>query len=635
MSIYLKQVILENWMCYRGRVVLDLKPTAYAVTARRLDNQERSNYSGKSALFEAIHFALDGSLNKDRHQGVEGWLTDGAKEGGVELHLSTGEVIRRTRKRGSSTQVEFRNAKKDHAQALIDQFTGVAGDFTATSYFQQRKMARLVLADAGERMKLVSSWIDLAPLEQAEELLSAQVADVAWKTTTARGKLQFVRDTIAAHPPEETLALHVRECDSIIADTRKKLDDVAANVRDAFARIDAVKLNDSYQTALAERDAAARNAKLPKTTLAELAKCEATWKDLRGVVHLAKAELRQKQALASGEFDGKCPVAGIACPAKESINADAKKNQKLLAKAEAVYSRHAEQEQTAESQVTRLRDEVQHARTAQIRFEMHDKRCAELSARITDMPPEVAVLDDASIAQLESDMRDATRLRAEYQAALKLVKEAAAEESRIVDELAGAEQRLTIVRRALTIFGKAGAQRRIAERAVAAIQRGANDMLQESGIDLSVDIQWSHEGSDLARACTCGHPFPKSAREKTCERCGEPRGLNIIHRLDVLLSEQSGAAEDLAGASMQLSASAWLRNERGVRWSVAMIDEPFSQLDAANRRAFSTHLAAMLKGRYGFEQAFVISHSSDVNHTFPARIEICSDGKFSTMKVIE
>ena len=71
----------------------------------------------------------------------------------------------------------------------------------------------------------------------------------------------------------------------------------------------------------------------------------------------------------------------------------------------------------------------------------------------------------------------------------------------------------------------------------------------------------------------------------------------MVHRLDIELSDRSGAAEDLAGAAFQLSASAWLRSERNSAWSVALLDEPFSQLDAGNRRAFATHLAAMLSGR--------------------------------------
>ena len=65
-----------------------------------------------------------------------------------------------------------------------------------------------------------------------------------------------------------------------------------------------------------------------------------------------------------------------------------------------------------------------------------------------------------------------------------------------------------------------------------------------------------------------------------------------------------------------------------------MLDEPFSQLDAGNRRAFATHLAAMLSGRYGFSQSFVVSHNQETVAMLPGRIEITSDGGRSVARVV-
>jgi hypothetical protein len=153
------------------------------------------------------------------------------------------------------------------------------------------------------------------------------------------------------------------------------------------------------------------------------------------------------------------------------------------------------------------------------------------------------------------------------------------------------------------------------------IEEGANYALEECGIDLRVEVRWSREGQGVARQCDeCGQPFPSSLKVKQCGRCGAERGALLIHKLDLALSDRSGAAEDLAGAALQLAASAWLRAERGSAWGTAIIDEPTAQLDAGNRRAFMRHLAAMLRGRYAFEQALVVSHDPAATSMLPGRI---------------
>jgi len=62
-----------------------------------------------------------------------------------------------------------------------------------------------------------------------------------------------------------------------------------------------------------------------------------------------------------------------------------------------------------------------------------------------------------------------------------------------------------------------------------------------------------------------------------------------------------------------------------VQWGTAFIDEPFGALDEANRKAFAAHLTAMLRGRFGFEQAFVVAHSPDVLDAMPGRVTVMAD----------
>ena len=85
----------------------------------------------------------------------------------------------------------------------------------------------------------------------------------------------------------------------------------------------------------------------------------------------------------------------------------------------------------------------------------------------------------------------------------QLIKERAAAEAR----LAAAEAEVRKWRAAAAILGRNGAQRRCAETGLAEIQAKANDLLSNSGIDLSLALSWFREGGDAAKRCgDCGVP---------------------------------------------------------------------------------------------------------------------------------
>jgi hypothetical protein len=356
---------------------------------------------------------------------------------------------------------------------------------------------------------------------------------------------------------------------------------------------------------------------------------------------MAKAQVEEKRALAQGRFDGRCPVAGIECPAKAQINKD-------RARGESLY------EEAREAMATALHEYDEASRAeALIRADVqaHDRIMSKLEAMRAQASRMQREIDDMSDEdKSEPEDPNALRLRLEDAARRRHDAEHAAQTARArVDQLVTIEKtraallaslkdvqaKLSTRRAAAVIFGKQGAQRKVAEGALSEIEDASNDMLRETGIGLSVAVRWSREGQGLARACeACGAPFPASAKVKVCTRCKAGRGPNLINRLEVELSDRSGAAEDLGGAAIQLAASAWLRAERGSAWEVAMLDEPFGALDSTHRRAFGRHVAAMLSGRYGFRQGFVVAHSPDVLASLPGRIEIVGGKDGSSVRVV-
>lgn len=647
--MHLKRLRLNNWMAYRGETEIELGPKAYAIVARDADNPDRSNWLGKSALLEAVYFALTGRLNADRHAGAAGWVTDGEKGGGVVLEFDDGLVVSRARR--SATRLEVidgtRTLAKDEAQNYLDQRVGLtADDFLATCYFQQRKMARLILAKPDERMVHVGAWLQLGPLEKAEENVRVRVADLSWRLDTLRKARERVTEIAKAE-------LRGRASLAVLEGELSLLEDhdlPAARGRLASAQDEAERASEAgrlagvverYEAIVAEgvalRDALSlqdRNAleHLHRDAAQQLAYATE-------VETVAARELRMRRPLASGTFDGTCPLAEMACPAADAINAARGRGVSLAAAAQTAYD---------EACRGRARAGLEE-RTAAAALQEHDRGCA----RLNDLRRQVAtlqidyerarglaparepgelrrLLDEAASAVAELTGRATTLRRS-----VELVSQAAREAALVDAQIASLEADLATHREALVVVGKQGAQRRVAEGVLGRVERGANDLLQIAGIDLGVEVRWSREGAGLARTCdACGHPFPSSARAKTCERCGAPRGAHLINRLEFLLTEQSGAAEDLAGAAIQLAAAAWLRESRGSPWSVALLDEPFGQLDVANRRSLAAHLAALLASRYGFRQALVIAHHASVLDALPGRIEVVREGGRSTARVI-
>ena len=267
---------------------------------------------------------------------------------------------------------------------------------------------------------------------------------------------------------------------------------------------------------------------------------------------------------------------------------------------------------------------------------MREQACqyADASARIArdGVPPD----DDLEPAAREAE-GECMRISGEERAVARDIENLNAwyqSDEADVAKLETIRAALVVHQQAIAILGRNGAQKRLAESALTGIAAMANESLRDANIDLSVDITWSREGQGLTDECdSCGAAFPKGRAVKECSRCGATRGPKTVDRIEVELSDTSGAAEDLAGVVIQLAAGAWLRSRRDSLWSAAFIDEPFGSLDGENKRALSTHLSTLLRGRYGFEQAFVVAHDRGIMDSMPGRIIVTADDSCSRLAV--
>lgn len=636
-----QRLVLDNWLGYAGRCELQLEPTLYAIIGQHEGDARRSNWAGKTSLIEAMRFAFYGINPADT---ADGWITNGESAGSVEVTFSNGARIQRSRKRGHSTKVAFHDTDGtlhagDAAQERIDVVLGYSrSDFDVTCWFGQKQMARLITARPGDRFELISGWFRLGLLQAAEERAAERLRGIL-EEKEREGREILKASAVLASARERWPDVLTASADSEVV---ALLEVAAANAEGDAAqwarkRQAAQEVVDRFSTAadrIRERDELADLRARGAAMAAELKELEgaaqaskvaqAAEKQSAVAAKLASNDYAQKRRLASGHFDGCCPVDERDCPVKASINEQVTENARRAAEAKAQYDEAVRVENQRRIEAQQAVERERRAATLTVRLDEMRQKAKALVERTRGF--EGLAIDEGARRQALDARDDATRREgdarnaaSQYRQEIVVLRKCLARQEagkQALEVLRGKEAR---ARAALRVFGRQGAQKIISEEALAEIASGANAMLRDAGIDLKVTVSWAREGAGLAKTCSeCGAAFVGKA--KACGSCKAERGHQLVERLDVKLSDTSGAAEDLAGAALQLSAAAWLRHERGSELCVAFLDEPFGALDEANRRAFAGHLVALLRGASGFQQAFIVAHHPDVLDGLPGRI---------------
>jgi DNA repair exonuclease SbcCD ATPase subunit len=630
--IFVKQIEVANFGPYKGAQRCSLSEGVHAVVASTEDDPDRSNWVGKSWFLSTIPFSLFGWHMARTEDDFINWDSKGAS---VTIELSNGAVIKRSRMRGKSTQLTFTprggmTQAGDGAQATILSMLGMSeDDYFATSFAKQKEIARIITGGPADRLKMVRGWLELDPLEKSE--------GIAWaKAVAAQDELAKLSEPEKAFDAfwVKLAALGIEDEPALVAATKAAEEEVKAAsaavsaLLDEKAKLDNLNAVDeaSKRFTLLDTEGRELRAKLdamPEVTAEQIAEARQRVQEAIAAHGPARSDAARAGTASRGEFNGTCPVAGIACPAKDQINTASEESRRHLT----VVTEHAAKLGTvvteAQAELTRLSD-------AKL---LRDRT----SAKLDGLRQQAQAMLDLSkrkveaVAESETPLVERARLAQERLSEagrrLAMLQTQEQERARLVAALPSvaaiglAKRKVTAARATAKIWGKV--QQMVSEGAMEAIGKGTNAALVDAGIDLKVDISWAREGDGLASTCEeCGSPFPKSAKVKECSWCGAKRGPKLVERLDIEPSDRSGAADDLAGICFRLAASAWRREKKSIQWANACIDEPFGALDMANRRALASHLTTMLGGRYGFVQTFVVAHDRAITDGLPKRIEL-------------
>lgn len=646
----IKHATLHNWGPYRGTQTIELKPLVYGVVAQLDRDEERSNWIGKTMFLEAL--GPFGLFGKHRFDTEDEWISKGEREGGVELGIegqSASYTIKRTRRIGGPTELVVgfmgRELKGDDAQKQIVELVGASWkDFPLTSFFKQKSMARFILEKPAERQGIVSEWLQLGPLQAAGKKAQLLFQSALGKYRAHAETVSALRAQLPATAKQEgwDRARWEQACEKAIADKRAEAEQVRASIkelqeadqiwREFVAKQDAWKReHDTWSEANKRRKAneqklAALRIELSTLPLTTQVKSAAELAAAKEKHRTTLEEVRRLKVIAGGGFDGKCPVSiGFECPATQQINERQAANKAAFDDATKLERERHEAVNAAldangkaadlDEERERLKDSIATLEgTLLVPLEPEPERPKDPA------PKAIATYE---VNRCEQLVRDAERGAAELEAELANGRNIYGTIAELEAEGVKLLQRVEIERAKSQILGRSGAQRRVAEQELRIIQSEANRSLRDAGVELSVRASWARPTQQLADACDqCGEPFPRTTRAKQCERCEAPRGPKMDERLDLELSDRSGAAEDLAGIAFQLAAAAWLRARRGSVWGVAYLDEPFGALDTAHQKSVASYLVPSLVGKMGYEQAFVVAHHRGIMAALPGQIRI-------------
>jgi DNA repair exonuclease SbcCD ATPase subunit len=651
--VRISRIEIENWRCFRGSHTIDFDSGAHAIVARHETDPDRSNWLGKSTFLWAPRFAMTGEKPTDCRT-EDDWITRGEDHGSVKLVLSDGTRIERTRKRGgptvlvvNSTNGEFRKAE---AQAEIERIVGLSDGDASIWFLAQKSFDRFVRARPGERAKEVSEWLRIEPLRKAEENVRRSLGELLDRESKLASTERADRDLLASifqrsgidtriieSQAVESLQVSCKKSQAIEAEAAKEIERLEIESR-KFAEFASQRERAAEREELAEDvervrlEAERAAAQVPggrKLTRLQLRARESTEEASR-----LRRIAQDRQTLARGEFDGRCPVGQVRCPITNDLNAKRQENATAAQKASKEASEARDRSEVARQELDTAQGQLRTAERAKERADL-------LTTRLGRMKPiDVVEFDEERAQEIANLLLQAKRRKNEARDQARDAETTAAEVERIgkrieetVRELATIKDTIRTKREAVEILGRKGAQRRIAELALQEVEEGSNVILARAGIELSIRFEWDRETGGLATTCdVCGAPFPTSTRVRECSKCQAPRGPKIDERLDVVLSDVSGAAGDLAGLAISLAASERMRAERGSSWGVVCLDEPFGALDRSHRRSLSRGLDLAL--RMSWEQSLIIAHDDAVMDGLPNKIVIIAGSNGSRVERI-
>ena len=634
---------VAGWMPFAERFQLTLPKGPIAIVGSYAGDTRRSNRAGKTSLLEAITWCLFGVHRKRLDDAI---INRECEE--CEVTVELGELrVKRSRERGKSTKllvrVDTTTCTGAAAQQAIDEHIGLGlDDYLATNCFRQGDVESLIMRTSGERLAIVSEWLQQSRWLDAKKIQSAKVSAVDAQLAQTRGALGAAQVYVLSDAMCQALRDELQR-------VRVRLEELRNEQRELGVTLE-LQADVARQVQL---HAELEELRVQATELREqlVGRADAVRRKSEASGIKFAAELRHEQARAKSDelvqiqrtgFDGTCPVMCEQCPAAEAVTEHMRVARRLSTDRERELVTARAQWHSASAELMAAEAQTAAFERLAARYSEAVSRGRTIAAQLKSKQAPAVEVDAAAVqAQLETSRSTSAQLAERAGEIESMLVNAAKHEERyklLVNQVEQVEVAANVSRLAYRAISAVPS--RIAADQLGELEEEANQLLAGTGV--SVRFSWARELADKAPICEeCGYVYA-SKRHDVCPTCKSARGKKLAQELELLCNDGSGVEEDarfnsggtraVVGSAIRLAASAMLRRLRSSRAAWAIVDEPFGSLDAENREQLARTFAGML-GSVGLEQALVVSHDPLLLSALPHRLVIDRDGANSTVRL--
>lgn len=638
-------VALSGWMPFRETVELELPHGPIAIVGTHANDPRRSNRAGKTSLLEALTWCLYGLHRKRLDDKIINEQSDACE---VQVAFE-GMLVKRSRRRGQSTklQVELHDVGTfvgSAAEDAIFDYIGVGSqDYLATQCFRQGDVESIISRTAGDRLALVSEWLQQGKWLEAKRLQAAKSNIIMQSLASKREALSNAESDVLTSEQRLAMLAEIQKLKLVMSDCERQMAELRERMREGLEAQKALLDHDQLERLRSEAQEARKvifgGTKLQNSVQESDQKLQIARQELAS----ALKEHDELAAMQRDGFDGRCPVTCEDCPVSDHVSEVVQVATGLLQERKVTVG----DKQAVLSEVRAENARLYNESKAQERHIGHYKALTEQGKRLAasialtreqaEAVPSIEPLQ-GELHVLQTEYGQASRRIGELEAMIDNAKRVEERIGVMSKQISSIELEAHVSQLALRAISSVPA--RIAAEQLGELEREANMLLSGSGVSLR--FSWQRELNDKSPLCEeCGFVF-KGQRGNKCPACEAPRGKKTAQELELLCDDGSGAEEDvrfnsggtraIVGSAIRLAASAMLRRLRSTEASWAIVDEPFGSLDAENREQLARTFAGML-GSVGFDQALVVSHDPILLGALPHRIVIDKDGATSTARL--
>lgn len=643
-------IALSGWMPFAGEFELVLPHGPIAVVGSHSGDTRRSNRAGKTSLLEAITWCLFGTHRKRLDDDV---INRSVQECSVTVAMGDVRVVR-SRKRGSSTKLFL--SMYDLLKGEMVEYTGEAAqkqleidlgigvdDYLATRCFRQGEVESIVSKSAGDRLALVSEWLQQGKWFDAKKLQAIKTNAAETRLAEKRASVQTAATFVLPDAQRHEMGERLNALKLQMGGLDIELKAVSNQLAEAAGA--KVQLNSHRDIKGLRLQAADLRKRLANRGEVDTRRDEAAEQEAISRTSMANAfaAIKELESVRKTGFDGVCPITCEECPAAQHVTDVVQTASTLFVE----RSRSHEEQRRVWEQLRSEHDVAKRESTEldrlAVQYQTVVERGKKLASEITmtEAEAEAAATSEALTAEMASLRQRFAEMLQEATTIESSLLNAKRDDERyavLCKEVEQAERAAVSSRLALRAISSVPA--RIAAQQLGELEQEANSLLEGTGVSLR--FSWARELADKAPACEeCGFVYP-SKRGDACPTCKAARGKKRAQELELLCDDGSGAEEDvrfnsggtraIVGSSIRLAASAMLSRLRSSTVAWAIVDEPFGSLDAENREQLARTFAGMLNS-VGLEQALVVSHDPALLAALPNRIVVDKDGSSSTVRV--